>query len=58
MECLFPRMDVSGKALLRSQGGPGAGLALSSQQVDVFHSAIVPGHSAPSVAPSSSSDRA
>ena len=60
VESLFPRMDDSGKALLRSQGGTRgrAGVVhLSSQQVDVFHSAIVPGHPAPSVAPSSS-DRA
>ena len=35
-ESLFPRMDDSGKALLRSQGGPGAGLALSTCPMTSF----------------------
>ena len=61
VEDLFARMDDPSKALLRSQGGPGAGLALSTcpcQPTHDFHPPAVSCRSALSLAPSSSPYRA
>ena len=60
-ESLFPRMCDSRKALTRSQGGPGAGLALSSmpcQPTDHVLFTAFPGRLAASLAPSSYPHRA
>ena len=54
-EYLFTRMDDPGKALLRCRVGT---VHMSGQQTDEFYPPAVPCRSAPSLAPSSSPDRA
>ena len=58
---LFPRMGEARKVLTRSQGGPGAGLVLSTCPVDrltTFTPASVQGDHLPSLPPSSAPHRA